>query len=294
MDKVLTLIAGPHGGAGLAGLAAVIADAVGISAQPVWLSPGEACDFVFDDRNSKAVEQTVRALIGGSEIDVLVQPLAARRKRLLVADMEATVIENEMLDELADFLGRRSQIPEMTHRAMTGEMDFGEALRERVASLAGLHERVLEEAAGRIRLTSGAAALVATMRGAGAVTALVSGGFTIFAKRVAAQLGFDHVVANELEISAGRIAGTVREPIVSGETKRQTLIALAAHECIPLEQTMAVGDGANDAAMLAAAGIGIAFRAKPLVAANSRFRIDHSDLSALLFAQGYRKDEFLN
>src|SRR5712671_3462232 len=293
MSMVLTLIAGAHGASGLPGLVAAIADAVGIPAEPVWLAPGEACDLVFDALGCAAVEGVARALIKNGNIDVLVQPLAERRKRLLVADMESTIIENEMLDELADFLGLRSQISEITRRAMNGEIDFVAALEARVALLAGMEHRVLEAAAERIRVTPGARALIATMRAAGAVTALVSGGFTIFAEHVAAELGFDRVVANHLDITAGRIVGTVRQPIVTGETKRQTLLALAAEQRIPLERTMAVGDGANDLPMLATAGAGIAFRAKPLVASTARWRIDYADLTGLLYAQGYRSDEII-
>lgn len=293
MNMVLTLIAGAHGASRLPRLVAVIAGALGITAEPVWLAPGEACDLVFDDLGSAAVEGAARALIDNGDIDVLVQPLAERRKRLLVADMESTIIENEMLDELADFLGLRLQISEITHRAMNGEIDFVAALEARVALLAGVEHRVLEAATARIRLTPGARALIATMRAAGAVTALVSGGFTIFAEQVAAELGFDRVVANRLDVTAGRIAGTVRQPIVTGETKRQTLLALAAEHNIPLQRTMAVGDGANDLPMLATAGTGIAFRAKPMVASTARWRIDNADLTGLLYAQGYRSDEII-
>jgi phosphoserine phosphatase len=293
MNMVLTLIAGAHGAAGLPGLVAAVADAVGIPAEPVWLAPGEACDLVFDALGAAAVEEAARALIKNGNIDVLVQPLAERRKRLLVADMESTIIENEMLDELADFLGLRSQISEFTRRAMNGEIDFVAALEARVALLAGMEHHVLEAAVARIRLTPGARALIATMRAAGAVTALVSGGFTIFAEQVAKGLGFDRVVANRLDITDGRVVGTVRHPIVTGETKRQTLLALAAEQCIPLERTMAVGDGANDLPMLATAGIGIAFRAKPVVASTARWRIDNADLTGLLYAQGYRSDEII-
>jgi phosphoserine phosphatase len=205
--------------------------------------------------------------------------------------MESTIIENEMLDELADFLGLRPQISEITRRAMNSEVDFAAALEARVGMLAGMADCALDEAAARIRLAPGAQALIATMRSAGAVTALVSGGFAVFADRVAAKLGFDRAVANRLDITAGRIVGTVQPPIVTGETKRQTLLALAAEHRIPLQRTMAVGDGANDLPMLAAAGIGIAFRAKPLVASTARWRINHADLTGLLFVQGYRRDE---
>jgi phosphoserine phosphatase len=293
MQLVVTLIAGARARSGLPRLAATITEALGIWAEPIWLAPDEACDLVVEAAGPAPVEETARALIGGAEVDVLVQPPAERRKRLLVADMEATIIENEMLDELADFLGLRPQISEITRKAMNDEIDFAAALEARVALLKGMDARALEEAASRMRLTPGAPQLIATMRGDGAVTALVSGGFTIFAEQVAAQLGFDRVVANQLEISAGRVAGTVRPPIVTGETKRHTLRTLAAEHHIPLDQTMAVGDGANDLPMLATAGIGIAFRAKPLVAAAARWRLDHADLTGLLYAQGYGKDEIV-
>jgi phosphoserine phosphatase len=292
MRLVLTLIAGFGDPSDLARLADAIIGRVGITAEPIWLAP-EACDLVFDAIGPAPVEGAAREVIGSAAVDVLVQSLAERRKRLLVADLESTVIENEMLDELADFLGLRPQISEITRRAMNGEIDFAAALEARVELLAGMEAGVLEKAAAGIRLTLGAGQLIATMRAAGAVTALVSGGFTIFAERVAAELGFDRVVANRLDLVAGRIAGTVLAPIVTGETKRQTLLALAAEHGITLQQTMAVGDGANDLPMLATAGIGVAFHAKPLVASTARWRIDHADLTGLLFAQGYRRDEFV-
>ncbi len=198
-----------------------------------------------------------------------------------------------MLDELADFLGLRPRVAEITRRAMNGEIDFVAALEQRVALLKGMPSAVLDEAAGRIRPMPGAGTLVATMRRRGARCALVSGGFTVFAERVAAALGFDHVVANHLEIADGHIAGTVRPPIVTRDTKRDTLIRLAAEQGAPLAQTIAVGDGANDLPMLAAAGLGIAFHAKPAVVAAARCHIDHADLTALLYAQGYQKHEII-
>ena len=293
MRFVLTLIAGSLGRPGFAHLVDAVADAARIASDPTWLEPGKACDLVFDAIDPVASEQAARAAIGDASVDVILQPLAERRKRLLIADLESTIIENEMLDELADFAGRRPQVSEITRRAMNGEVDFAAALEARVALLAGMEDRVLERAAQRIRVTAGARQLVGTMRSCGAVTALVSGGFTIFAKRVAAELGFDHVVANRLDLAAGHIAGTVRPPLVTAETKRQTLLRLAAEYGVPLKQTMAVGDGANDAPMLATAGLGVAFRAKPMLAAAVGSRIDHADLTALLFAQGYQKSEFV-
>jgi phosphoserine phosphatase len=292
MAMVLTLIAGAGGRQILPHLVDAVAGAIGISGAPIWLAH-DACDLVFDTTSPARAEETARALIDASQIDVLVQPVENRRRRLLVADLEATIIENEMLDELGDFVGLRHEVSEITRRAMNGEIDFTVALDARVRLLAGLPDRALEEAACRIRLSAGARQLVATMRQAGAVTALVSSGFMIFAGRVAADIGFDRVVANRLDRLAGRLAGTVSPPIVTGETKRQTLLALAAEHGVPLQQSMAVGDGANDLPMLAAAGIGIAFHAKAAVASIARWRLDHADLTGLLYAQGYRQDEII-
>ncbi len=281
MRRVATLIAGPEGRAALAGIVAAL------DAAPDWLAPGEACDLALGD------EATLRRAIGGAPIDLVVQPAAGRRKRILVADMEATIIENEMLDELADFIGRRAEVAEITRRAMNGELDFAAALRERVGLLRGIPARVLDEAAARIRIMPGARELVATMRAHGAATALVSGGFTVFAERVARELGFDRVSANRLAIADGVIAGTVAAPIAGAAAKRAALLALAAERGVAPEAALAVGDGANDLPMLQAAGLGVAFRAKPAVAAAARWRIDHADLRALLYAQGYRKTEIV-
>jgi phosphoserine phosphatase len=284
---VMTLIGGEGAKNALPDTAAATVRALGIRGEPDWLAPGTACDLPLGE----AAEAAARAAIGDAAIDVVVQPVAHRRKRLLVADLESTVIENEMLDELADFVGMRKQVAAITRRAMNGELDFAAALAERVALLEGLPVSVLDDAATHIRVMPGARALVATSRAAGMRTALVSGGFTVFADRVGASLGFDRVVANRLDIVDGRIAGTVRTPIVDREAKRAALVTLAAAEGIPLAATLAVGDGANDLPMLLAAGLGVAFRAKPAVAAAARWRIDHADLTALLYAQGYRAEE---
>jgi phosphoserine phosphatase len=198
-----------------------------------------------------------------------------------------------MLDELADFLGLRPQIAEITRRAMNDEIDFATALKERVALLKDLPETALAEAGTRIRLNPGAAELVATMRRNGAYAALVSGGFTIYARRIAEELGFDTAVANELLVAEGRLAGLVREPILTRDSKLATLKQLAAERELPLAAALAVGDGANDLPMIEAAGLGVAYRAKPAVTARARWRIDHGDLAALLYAQGYRADEIV-
>ena len=295
MTLVMTVIAGPGSDAGsvLPGLTVALAAALPLANAPDWLAPGTACDFFLSGITPQDAEATARRAIGGLAIDVVVQPAAGRRKRILVADLESTIIENEMLDELADFVGRRAEIAEITRRAMNGELDFAAALAERVALLKGLPATVLDEAASRIRLMPGARALLATSRAAGVCTALVSGGFTVFAEPIAAELGFDRVVANRLDIAVGRIAGTVAVPIVTRDTKREVLLALAEECAVAPSATLAAGDGANDLPMLEAAGLGIAFHAKPAVAAAARWRIDHADLTALLYVQGYRREEIV-
>ena len=296
MNAVLTLVAGPDETA-LPDVVAALGRALPRAGAPDWLAPGVACDLALADADADAdadeAERTARAAIGEARIDVVVQPGAGRRKRLLVADLEATMIENEMLEELAEFVGLRAPVAEITRRAMNGDIDFAAALAERVLLLKGLPEALLDAAAARIRLMPGARPLLATLRAAGVRTLLVSGGFTVFADRVAAQLGFERVVANRLDIVDFRIAGTVAPPIVTRETKRQALFA-AARDCgVAAAATLAVGDGANDLPMLLAAGLGVAFRAKPSVAAAARWRVDHADLTALLYAQGYRQREII-
>ena len=240
MRVVMTVIAGPAGRPLLPEIAAAIGRLLPRPAAPVWLAPGEACDLVFDAAaaaDGAASESAARALIGGAAIDLVLQPAAQRKKRLLVADLESTMIENEMLDELAELLGLGPRVAEITRRAMNGEIDFVAALEARVALLGGVDCRLLDRAAARIRLRPGAPELVATMRRDGAAAALVSGGFTVFADRVAKALGFDHVVANRLDIAAGRIAGTMSAPIVTDKTKARTLLALAARYGISSAQT---------------------------------------------------------
>jgi len=288
----MTLIAGVGAADALRGVVSSLSRDLELAGEPAWLAPGIACDLPLVGTIPQTAEETARCAVSGVAVDVLVQPTAGRRKRVLVADLESTIIENEMLDELADFIGLRSHVAEITRRAMNGELDFAAALAERVALLRGLPVSTLVEAAARIRLMPGARELIATSRAAGVRTALVSGGFTVFAERVARELGFDRVVANRLDIAGGRIAGTVETPIVTRETKRNVLLALAAEYGVPPEATLAIGDGANDLPMLDAAGLGIAFHAKPAVAAASRWRIEHADLTSVLYAQGYRTEEF--
>jgi phosphoserine phosphatase len=297
-EAVLTLIAGASG-TDWPRVLRVANDALaplGAHLEPVdWLASERAVDLGFDgldpDQAEAAVRVTVEREIGNLPLDLVAQPREGRRKRLLVADMEATIIANEMLDDLADVLGLGPGIAEVTRRAMNGEIDFAAALRDRVALLAGSPAAALDQAATRIRINPGAAELVATMRGAGAYTALVSGGFRSFTRLVKARLGFDVEIANELVISEGRIAGRVQEPVLGRDAKLAMLNALAAERRLTLADTVAVGDGANDLAMLEAAGLGVAYHAKPIADEHARHRIRHADLTALLYAQGYREAE---
>ena len=238
---------------------------------------------------------SLRTLLDGAGIDVVVQPAARRRKKLLVADMDSTMIGQECIDELADFAGLKSQVAAITERAMRGDIAFEPALRERVALLKGLPATVIDDVIGRrIKPNPGAAILVATMRKHGAHTCLVSGGFSLFTQEVAAMIGFDENHANTLLIENGLLTGEVDEPVLGREAKLDTLLELARYLNVPLEESLAVGDGANDLSMIERAGLGVAYHAKPALAAAAHARIDHGDLTALLYAQGYRKTDFVS
>jgi len=259
---------------------------------PDWLAPGEAVDIPFTGAAPELVTAAIRAAVGAAPVDAIAQPVAGRQKKLLVADMDSTIVTSETLDELAAYAGLKEQIAAITRRSMNGELDFRAALIERVGMLAGLDVAALEATWAATEIMPGAATLVATMRAAGAVTCLASGGFTFFTGRVKAKLGFDHHVSNELLIAEGRLTGRVGEPVFDRYAKLATLTRLATESGLPMSATLAVGDGANDLDMIGAAGLGVAFRAKPVVAAAARARIDHNDLTALLFAQGYRRAAF--
>ena len=256
----------------------------------VWVEEGSAADLRFEGE-AKAARQALEGLIDGA--DVVVQPEAGRRKRLLAADMDSTMIAVECIDELADYAGVKAEVAAVTERAMRGELDFEAALDARVALLTGLDaaaiDRCREE---RVRETPGARMLVRTMRANGARTLLVSGGFTGFAEPVAQALGFEAVAANALEIEGGRLTGKVARPIVGAERKRQAMLDAAAADGVAREDILAVGDGANDIPMLEAAGLGVAYRAKPAAAAAADARIEANDLTALLFMQGYARSEW--
>jgi phosphoserine phosphatase len=261
-----------------------------------WLDAGVAVDLFFEGDDSalwRAREQ-LPVLLGPQSIDVVAQPAADRRKKLLLADMDSTLIGQECIDELAARLGIGGRVADITERAMRGEIAFEPALRERVALLAGLPESVIAEVLeASITLTPGARTLVQTMRAGGAYAAIVSGGFTQFTGAIAARLGFHEHRANQLVVEGGRLSGRVAEPILGRDAKLATLRELVARLGLQPHQTLGVGDGANDLAMLGEAGLGIAYRAKPAVAAAAHARIDHADLTALLYAQGFARSEFV-
>ncbi|HRJ61865.1 MAG TPA: phosphoserine phosphatase SerB, partial [Azospirillaceae bacterium] len=255
--------------------------------RPDWLAAGWACDIVFTGLAAEQAEGAARNALGDMAVDVCAQPVAGRRKQLLVADMESTIIEQEMLDELGDYVGKKAEIAAITARAMNGEIDFAGALLERVALLQGLSAGVLDEVWRRATLMPGARALIATMKASGADCLLVSGGFRCFTSRVRDWLGFDEDRGNDLEIADGLLTGRPVPPILDKNSKLQSLTEAAAARRLPLSAAITVGDGANDLPMLLAAGLGVAFHAKPSVAAQAHARVDHGDLTALLYLQGY-------
>lgn len=267
-----------------------------------WLDPQSVRQLLFAapyDALPALRERLIRVLDRSRfDINLVADDLAYTRKRLLVADMESTIIEQEMIDELADYVGRRDEIEKITASAMRGELDFEAALKERIAMLAGLESAVLDEVYDkRVTLMPGAETLIKTMKANGAYCALVSGGFSVFTERVARRLGFDEHQANVLEIENGQLTGRVHEPILGRAAKCQALERIVQRLDLQMAQTMAVGDGANDLDMLAAAGLGVAFRAKPRVQEAARALpngavVNHGDLTALLHLQGYRASEF--
>jgi len=270
---------------------------------PAWLDPGIAVDIPFagsqehkETNGKRALADRVRAALAGVGADVVLQPMSGRRKRLFLADMDSTMIGQECIDELADYAGVKPQVAAITERAMRGEIEFASALRERVALLKGLPAAVIDEViAERIRLTPGARTLVATLRKNGVYTCLVTGGFTLFTQRIAALIGFHENHANTLIVDGrGRLTGDVAEPIFGRDAKLATLMELTRRLAIAPEATLVAGDGANDIAMIQAAGLGVAYHAKPNVAKAAAARIDHGDLTALLYAQGYRREEFVS
>jgi phosphoserine phosphatase len=271
-----------------------LAQAVPGFARRAWLDEAVAADLFFEAELEGAKAALAEAL-RGEPVDVIVQPPKGRRKRLMVADMDSTLIGQECIDELAIVAGIGARVAAITERAMRGEVAFEPALRERVGLLAGLPAGVIDDVLrDRITLNPGARTLARTMRANGSRIAIVSGGFRQFTSAIAEQIGADEDRANILAIADGRLTGAVVEPVLGQDAKLEALRDMAAASGLELAQTLAVGDGANDLAMLRAAGLGVAYRAKPKVAAAAAARIDHADLTALLYAQGYRREAFVD
>jgi phosphoserine phosphatase len=294
MPLVATLVSSPAAPAVTDALVRRAAAAVGGASTRV-LAPEIAAEFPVEAAlAAAAAEARIREALAGAPVDLAVLPADNRRKRLLLADMDSTMIGQECIDELAAYAGLKEHVAAITERAMRGEIAFEPALRERVALLKGLSVSIVDEVlTERITLTPGAVELVRTMRANGAWTALVSGGFTVFTSRIRAAIGFHEDRSNVLHHEGGVLSGTVAEPILGKEAKLATLVELRDAKGLGRDDTLAVGDGANDLAMVKEAGLGVAYRAKPAVAAEARVRIDHGDLTALLYVQGYSADEFV-
>ena len=297
MDQVLTVIGDPASRALSAGRAQAARRSLedsGARTGPVdWLASGIACDIPFAGISRSTALGASRRGLAGYPLDLAVQPAAGRRKALLVADMESTIIAQEMVDELAELVGLGERVAAITADSMSGALAFEDALATRVALLAGLPETALDEVAARITLNAGARTLVRTMRAHGAYTALVSGGFTDFTRRVREACGFDEDRANRLLVEAGTLTGRVAEPILGRQAKLDALREIARLRGLSLDAAISVGDGANDAAMLAKAGLGVGYRPKAPARAAADVSIDHGDLTALLYLQGYRAAEFV-
>jgi len=294
MNSVLTLVA-PKDNL----TEAIVAEAIALLNKAgatvgdrTWLANGEALDITFDGAEPRAVESDIRGALPDMRVDLFAGPSQGRRKRLLLADMDATIVTSETLDDLAARAGLKDQIAAITARAMNGELEFETALRERVGMLSGLAETALAETYAETRMSPGAAVLVRTMRVHGAYCVLVSGGFTYFTSRIAQACGFHENQANHLDIVNKTLTGKVLEPILGKEAKLATLIRLISERGLATSETAAIGDGANDIPMLQTAGLGVAYQGKPVVTNAALARIDYTDLRTLLFYQGYRNADF--
>ena len=295
MQCVCILISAPDQAAVNSEVRTLAAESLGTPDDWRCLSPETAYEINFSMPGTTAfeAEDLVRAALGSRQIDVAMVPAENRRKKLLVADMDSTMIEQECIDELADAVGVKEQVSAVTERAMRGEIAFEPAIRERVALLEGLDRTTLQSVMEtRISFTPGGKKLVRTMRAHGAKTALVSGGFTLFTGFVAGELAFDSHHANILEFDDEKLAGTVREPILGSEAKLETMRRIEGEHGIAPVETLSLGDGANDLAIIEAAGLGVAFRAKPTLEAAADVRIRHGDLTSVLYIQGYAESEF--
>ena len=304
MDTVLTLIAATDAGstdvpAPLAeGIVAearqTLNDLGGKTTDPDWLAPGVACDIPFTGIDKAAVRAAMDQVLQAAAVDFAVLDGTGRRKALLLADMDSTIVTGETLDELAVHAGLGEKIAAITARSMAGELDFGAALRERVAMLKELDADALARTMAGVELTPGAATLARTMAANGAHLILISGGFRYFTGRIRDRAGFHVDIGNDLEIVDGKLTGRLVGPLIDRASKRDTLLTTAAKRGLNLDQTMAVGDGANDCEMIEAAGLGVGFRGKPVLAKVADVNVRHADLTALLYLQGYRAEDIIH
>ena len=295
MSFTLTLISAPADPAVSADLVAEVQSIINVDTDFTWLMEGVACDFVIPRHPDFAnLRAELFAAFGKAPVDLIFQPSKGRKKKLLLADMDSTMIQQECIDELADEVGLKEKVSDITARAMRGEIEFEPALKERVGLLKGLNLDIVDKLfAERITFTPGGKALVHTMKANGAYCALVSGGFTHFTSRVREILGFDEDRANLLIEKDGLLTGEVGMPILGKDAKLSRLNALIKEHKLAPSETMAVGDGANDLPMIMSAGAGVALHAKPTVAAQAAYVINHSDLTGLLFLQGYKAEDFV-
>ncbi|MEG3619986.1 phosphoserine phosphatase SerB [Magnetovibrio sp. PR-2] len=297
MDNVLTLITHPDDrtlSSADVDLARKALNELGTETSgPDWLADHEACDIAFENVSHAEAEATVRQALDNLPIDVIAQTTLRRKKKLIIADMDSTIVNGETLDDLAEFAGVKDKISAITARAMEGELDFFEALKARVAMLEGLSEQFLIETMDAVQLNPGAKELIRTMKAGGAFTALISGGFSFFTDRVRQDIGFDMSLGNRLNIQKGVLTGKVVPPVVTKDTKLEMLIDMAAQQELGMKDTLAIGDGANDVPMLRDAGMGIAYHGHKVARENANARLDHGVLTGALFIQGYRRDEFV-
>lgn len=298
MTHILTLVAAEQQALTpklLESLGAALRDAGAATGEVTWLAPEDrACDLPFAQLAAERAHDVARATLADLQIDFHAQPTLNRRKRLLIADMDSTIVTAETLDELAGEAGLKDVIAEITARTMRGELDFAQALVERVAMLADLPESALAKTAAALTLSPGAATLVHTMKASGAFTALVSGGFKYFTSKVAARAGFALDLANDLAMADGRLTGELQGPILDKDGKLNALQMLSAERGLTPADAVTVGDGANDLPMLLAAGLGVAYHGKPLLREQVRAQVNHTDLRTLLFFQGYLHEEFVS
>ena len=296
-DFVATLVSNPNKPALSDALLSQLSQALPESAKLIRLDRQIAIDVAFSARSQTELEEIsakIRKSLSSEPVDIIIQPTLHRRKSLFVADMDSTMIGQECIDELAAELRVKQKVAKITERAMRGELEFEAALRERVRLLEGLDAMVIPKVISeKITITPGARTLISTLRSQGVYTALVSGGFTLFTSRIGATIGFDEDRANTLMLHNGKLTGEVADPILGREAKRATLIELRDQFALHPQETLAIGDGANDLDMIQEAGLGVAFRAKPAVAAAADARIDHADLTALLYAQGYSRSTWM-